>query len=1051
MADDHQAQVEPVAVVGLACRVPGAANAARFWANLSAGQEAIASFLPGDLRRLGVPERLLGDPNYVPRGGWLDGIDQFDAGLFRIPPREAAAMDPQHRVFLECAWTALEDAGYLGATDGRSVGVFASATAGDWLLRLLHDRELVGELGLSQILLGTQHDYLASRTAYRLGLTGPALTVQTACSSSLVAVHLACRSLLTYESDMALAGGVSLGFLDPVGYQYEPGGVRSPDGRCRAFARDAAGTVAGNGVGLVVLKRLGDARRDGDTVRAVILGSAVNNDGAVRAGFTAPGASGHAAAIREALAVAGLRPGDIGYVEAHGTGTPLGDPIELAALGEVYGGPGAADPVLVGSAKPSIGHLDAASGVTGLIKTVLAAEAGMIPATLHASQPTDKVNWSALRLALASQAQPWPSRDGRPACAGVSSLGIGGTNAHVIVGPAPARAPEACLVPAAAALTGADDDLPPEIVVISAARREALDELITRMSEAAGAEPGPALADIAVTTQRGRAALGYRAALIAASRPELAGAGMEWVRGAAECGGAVFMFPGQGAQYATAGAGLLRAEPAFRAEVERCARIAEPMLGVDLGEVIAGRTTADVDETWLAQPLLFVVEYALARLWQHWGVDPRWAVGHSVGEFASACLAGVMSPGDGLRLVVERGRLLQALPEGAMLAVNRNEAEVAERLNGLPSVSVAAVNGPADTVIAGPVPQVEELAGRWAADGIRVRRLRTRRAFHSPAVDPAIAPFTALVAQIGLSEPDRPFPSTVSGDFVGPGVLTDPAYWGRQLRAPVRFAEALAAADDGDPPPLLVEAGPGLTLAGLTRRVLPGRRVVSCLPDPASAPGRGAELRAVSRALATAWVCGLPTDWERYRSPRPPGRRVPLPTYPFAPDRHWPAAAPRAVTQDGVYLAAGTSGGPGAGNEAGAPGPEAGRPAGLSPAPDAPEGGSCPPAPAGGEGAEITAFVIQLWRDLLGVDRVDEDDNFFRLGGESLLAVRMAGRIRDRYGVQLTATQAFDAPTVRELAALIDARRRPDEEVSALIELITQSELATADRETGHE
>ncbi|NBE98002.1 acyltransferase domain-containing protein [Nonomuraea sp. KC401] len=1059
MDDEALDAAEAVAVIGLACRVPGAHDPAELWRNVVIGVESVTTVPREELLAAGVPHELAEDPDYVPRCGWVDGIDHFDAGLFTIPPRQAAAMDPQFRLLLETAWTALEDAGYLTSDGENRVGVFGGVSSNDWLFRLLGDRDLVEALGMTQLAQGAEKDYAISQLAYRLRLRGPALTVQTACSSSLVGVHLAVRSLLTYECDLALAGGAGITLLDRTGYRFEPGGVRSADGRCRAFDAAAGGTVAGNGVGMVTLKRLSEAIRADDTVRAVIRGSAVNNDAGGGAGFTAPSVAGQAEVLTEALAAAGLPAASIGYLETHGTGTELGDAIELTALREVFGGPGRTVALELGTLKPNIGHLDAASGVLGLIKAVLVVEHGLIPPNLHLERPNPAIDWEASGLSVSGRPRPWRSHPDRPRRAGVSSFGIGGTNAHVVIEQAPpgtgvlrsapVRPPSRTALPpvggglpadaashgvaqpgggpngtvrtGAAARVGSAGHLlspgpggasapaegaGPEVVPLSAASPAVQAELRTRVEAFAERSGGAVPLDgIATTTQLGRARLGHRAAKVAATTGDLAHpAG--WVEGVAAPARTLLVFPGQGAQYPGAGAGLYRSEPVFRRHVDECADELLPHLGFDLREAMFGADAARLADTSVAQPALFTLGYALARLWRHWGVNPRGLLGHSVGEFVAACLASVMSLPDALRVVARRGELLRETPEGRMAAVPISEDDIRPWLDGLRDCAVAAVNGPRDVVVSGPPDEIDDLLDRLAAIDVSGVRLTTNRAFHSPLTGQAAEEFTKVMSEVSLSPPAIPIFSTVTGDAIGVDEITDPVYWGRQLRAPVRFADALTAmVTSGPDKALVVETGPGHVLSAQTRRNHPDVTTVACLPHARRRVGPEDDRRQLLNVLATLWVHGVDVDWTSHRAGRS-GGRFPLPTYPFDPARHWP---------DGL-------GGSGDRQHA-------------DPVP-APPAAVTTTAYDGFD--EVTAFLVRTWQDVLGADRVGLDDDFFELGGESLLAIRLINRVRRRFEIRLPITSLFDAPTVRELAAVVRAALPPegDDEVSGLVEAI---------------
>ncbi|HEX4964285.1 MAG TPA: amino acid adenylation domain-containing protein, partial [Thermoanaerobaculia bacterium] len=692
---------EGIAIVGLAGRFPGSADVEELWSNLRTGKECIRFFTDEELAAEGVPPEALADPAYVKAHGALDGIDLFDASFFDFTPREAEMTDPQHRLFLEQAYHALENAGYDPARYPGAIGVYAGVSANLYVLRnVLATPGALRDGGANQAMLGGEKDFLATRLSYKLNLRGPSFTVQTACSTSLVATHLACRALLGRECDMALAGGVSAAVPQVAGYFYQEGGINSPDGHCRAFDAAAQGTVGGSGVGVVVLKRLSDALAAGDTIHAVIRGTAINNDGSQKVGYTAPGVDGQAAVIAAAQALAGVSPDEIGYVEAHGTGTPLGDPIEIAALTRVFrAGTGRRGFCALGSVKTNLGHLDAAAGIAGLIKTSLVLKREEIPPSLHFREPNPRIDFASSPFFVNAELRPWPA-GGEPRRAAVSSFGIGGTNAHAVLEEAPAPATSG-------------ESRPLQLLVLSARSGEALEKATANLAAYLAEHPGAPLADAAFTLQVGRRALAHRRVLVARDAADaaaaLAGRDPERLLTRTAEGGrrpVVFLFPGQGAQYAGMGRELYEREPDYRAALDACAEILASRLGgLDLrralhpepGDAEAGRR---LQETGLAQPALFAVEYALARLWMRWGVEPAALLGHSLGEYVAACLAGVFALEDALRLVAARGRLMQARPAGAMLAVPLSEAALTPRLT--PALALAAVNGPALCVVSGP-------------------------------------------------------------------------------------------------------------------------------------------------------------------------------------------------------------------------------------------------------------------------------------------------------------------------------------------------------------
>ncbi len=885
--------LEAIAVVGMAGRFPGARDLAEHWQNLRAGRESIRRFSAAELLAAGVPRELLARPDYVPARGAIDGFDRFDAAFFDIAPREAELLDPQHRLFLETAWEALESAGCDPGRCDFPVGVFAGVSANTYLLsHLLDDPAALAAADGSQTMLGSDKDFLATRVSYKLNLRGPSLTVQTACSTSLVAVHLACRSLLGRECDLALAGGVSIAVPQIAGYLYQEGGIASPDGHCRAFDAHARGTVSGSGAGVVVLRRLADALAAGDPIRAVVLGSAINNDGAAKVGYTAPGVDGQAEVIAAAQALAGVTPDEVSYVEAHGTGTPLGDPIEIAALTKVFRAATARRGFCaIGSVKTNIGHLDAASGVAGLIKATLALEHREIPPSLHFTVPNPRIDFAASPFFVNAELSPWPGGEA-PRRAGVSSFGIGGTNAHLVLEEAPPAAPSG-------------PSRPLQLLPLSARSAVALEALTDRLAGHLAAHPDLCLADVAHTLQMGRRPLPHRrvlvaggaapanavdaAALLAARDPARV---LTLAREAQDRGRrqVVFLFPGQGAQHPGMGRGLYAAEPVFRAALDSCLELLAPRLpGIDLLRLLhpppaeAAAAAARLTETAVAQPLLFAVEIALARLWMSWGIEPAAMLGHSLGEYVAACLAGVFSLADGLALVAERARLMQALPKGAMLAVPLPEAAVGELLAVAGDLALAAVNAPALCVVSGPEAAVAALAAELGARGLHARRLHTSHAFHSAMMDAMVEPFGEALAAVRLEPPRRPWLSNLTGTWIEPAQAVDPGYWLRHLRQPVRFAAALRELA-GDPDRVLLEVGPGRGLATLVRRQDEVRSAaVSSLGKPGE---EDREQEAVLTALGRLWLAGVEVDWQDFAAGER-RRRLPLPTYPFERQRFW--------------------------------------------------------------------------------------------------------------------------------------------------------------------
>ncbi|WP_326588796.1 type I polyketide synthase [Streptomyces sp. NBC_01294] len=868
---------QSVAIIGMSGRFPGAGDVDALWRMVAAGEEGRTDYSDEQLAGAGVPQRLLADPAYVKSGFPVEGFDRFDAEFFGVTRSEAELMDPQHRLLLETAWQALERAGYPAGTFEGRTGVFAGTSGSGYLRERIADAGADGRISDEiQVALGNDPGMLALRVSYKLGLTGPSFTVQSACSSSLVGVHLAVQSLLGRESDLALAGGVAVREFEPRGYRYEEGAILSTDGHCRPFDADASGTVSGDGVALVVLKRLEDAVADGDHIHAVIRGSAVNNDGAAKIGFTAPSPHGQAEVIAEALAIAGVEPGTVQYVEAHGTATPLGDPIEVQALTEAFGPDAAAGSVHLGSVKSNIGHLDAAAGVAGLIKAALALEHRFIPPTAHFRAPNPRLALDKSPFVVTGEGTPWP-RTATPPRAGVSAFGIGGTNAHVVLEAAPV------VVPVVAAEPGTEGDW--QVLPLSARTPEALDAAAERLA-AALTGTGAGLADAAHTLQSGRAELPYRRAVVADSR-EGAAAALRQDRPAVSAGqgegtpDVVFLFPGQGAQYPGMGADLYRTEPVFRAALDRCAEILLPHLGWDVREVAFAadgeETRERLKQTLYTQPTVFSLDYATAQLLLSWGVEPAAMTGHSLGEYVSACLAGVFSLEDILRVVARRARLMQDLAPGRMLSVLLDEEALTRALDG--RATIAAVNAPGSCVVAGTPEEVAGARRVLEAQGASVRELETSHAFHTALVEPALPGLEEVLRSVTLNAPRIPFLSNVTGTWITEEQATDPAYWVAHTRRPVRFSDGVAAlAQRG--PAVFVEVGPGSQLGGLVKTHPEPGPVVTLLRKPRAGAEAPAEGRAVREGLAELWRHGVGVDWTALHADGG-RRRVPLPAYPF--------------------------------------------------------------------------------------------------------------------------------------------------------------------------
>ncbi|ARU63631.1 hypothetical protein CBW65_23395 [Tumebacillus avium] len=877
--------LEGIAIVGMSGRFPGSKNIAEFWAHLQNGDETITEFTEEELKAAGVDSDLLQDPQYVKRGGLLQDRDMFDANFFDYTAKEAEVTDPSHRLFLETAWEALETAGYDAEQYPGRIGVYGGVGQNSFSYHLYSNQGLFGQIGALQATLATSYDFLATRVAYKLNLTGPALTVQTACSTSLVAVHQACQQLLMHECDMALAGGVAIKLLEAEGYLYQEGSILSPDGHCRAFDERAQGTIGGDGVGVVVLKRLEDALEDGDQIYAVIRGSAVNNDGAGKIGFTAPSVDGQAQVILDALAVAGVDADTISYIETHGTGTPLGDPIEISALTNAYRD--STDRVgycALGSLKTNMGHLDAAAGVTGLIKAALMLKHGQLVPSLHFEKANPKLGLDSSPFYVNTELKEWAAGES-PRRAGVSSFGMGGTNAHVVLEEAPVLD------------SSSESSRKWKLLVLSAKTGTALNAATENLAAHLQANPQGDLADVAFTLQTGRRAFDHRR-VVAVESHEDAVAALEAMDGKRVVTGesqtrdrsVVFLFPGQGAQYVNMGLELYREEPVFREQIDFCADALRSAIGVDLREVLypaadkAEEASELLRQTYITQPALFVIEYALAKLWMELGVQPDAMLGHSIGEYVAAVLAGVMSLEDALKLVAVRGKLMQSLPAGTMLAVPLAEADVLPLLGE--GLSLAAVNGPQACVVAGTFAAMEVLEQKLQAQEVECRRLVTSHAFHSAMMDPILEQFTEAVRSVELHAPQMPYLSNVSGTWITAAEATDPAYWAKHLRGTVRFAANVRELLQ-EPGRLFLEVGPGRSLIGLTRQQVAqeGAQEV-LLSSLRHRDEQVSDAAFLLTALGKLWLSGLKIDWTLLYAGEM-RHRLALPTYPFERKRYW--------------------------------------------------------------------------------------------------------------------------------------------------------------------
>ncbi|MDX2184120.1 MAG: SDR family oxidoreductase [Gemmatimonadaceae bacterium] len=895
-----------IAIVGMGGRFPGARTLEQFWQNLRNGVESVRVLTDDELRAAGVSAAELQDPNYVKAAPVLDEVGWWDAGFWGFSPKDAAIMDPQHRLFLEVSWEALERAAIVPSRFEGAIGVFAGAGMHSYFTyHLAPNQQLMDSVGFFLVRhTGNDKDFLATRVSYCLNLRGPSVNVQTACSTSLVAIHLASQSLLSGECDLALAGGVTIELPQGVGYVFKENEILSPDGHCRAFDAQSKGTIFGSGAGVVVLRRLQDALDAGDPIQAIILGSAVNNDGSSKVGYLAPSVDGQAACVAEALSIADVPADSIGYVEMHGTGTPVGDPIEVTALTQAYRSVGATgvQTIPIGSLKSNIGHLDTAAGVAGLIKTTLSMQAGELPASLHYTAPNPMIDFASSPFFVNAAHTPWTTR-GTPRRAGISSLGVGGTNAHIVLQEAPVRAPAP---PASRRL---------QLLPVSARTADAADRALVNLADHLRANPTQSLADVAWTLQVGREAFAERRAVVAgdtASAAQALEAFDAKVSAAATAPQTArevaFLFAGGGAQYATMGADLYRDEPVYRNIVDECARIINPHLGRDLVGLLfpqGGRspeTDALLERPAFALPALFTTQVALATLLKSWGVEPSVMIGHSMGEYTAAYFAGVFSLESGLRLVHVRGKLFETLPKGGMLSVPMSAEALSAHLGS--ELSIAAINGPELCVASGPVAAIDALERTLAADEIDARRVHIEVAAHSSMLDPILDEFLAFLKTIRFSAPTKPFVSNLSGTWITPAEAMSPEYWVRHLRGTVRFSDGVRELFS-DASRVLLEVGPGRTLATLAGQH-PDRTksqpVLQSMRHPDDPTNDVAFALTVAGRL---WANGAALDWQALHGGTP-RTKLSLPTYPWDRAYYWfdrpaavtPASAPAARRTD---------------------------------------------------------------------------------------------------------------------------------------------------------
>ncbi len=1060
------------AIVGLAARFPGAADVNEFWENLVGARESIKFFTAEELDSTLDP-RDTSDPNYVAARGVIEDAEYFDARFFNTTPRNAELTDPQQRILLELAWTALEDAGIIPNKTEETIGIWAGTYSTSYFIKnILSNPDVVRQTGEFQLGVYNEKDYIATRVAHALNFTGPAINVNTACSTSLVALIEACKSLDAGHCDVALAGGSSVTFPQSSGHLHQAGSIFTPDGHCRPFDADGAGTLFSDGAGVVVVKRLEDAIASKDRIYAVVKGFGINNDGSEKASFSAPSINGQAAAVSMAQASAGVNAESISYIEAHGTATPIGDPIEVTALQSVFESQtGQKQFCAIGSVKSNIGHTVAAAGVAGLIKVALSLHHEQIPATLHYKNPNPQIDFENSPFFVCDSLLPW-KRHEEPRRAGVSSFGVGGTNAHVLLEEAPVIAEcgmrsvesnNADTVDDQQGLTGAENQLPVMVLPVSGKSQEALSANVENLAQhLTELGDNSKLPNIAWTLQNGRDEFTYRAAIVSDNQEDAAVALATQKaprfmkrKSSAKPRDVVFMFPGQGSQYVRMGQNLYENSSLFRENLDRCSEILQPLLGRDLREVLFPSVSDEMaaneilKNTRFTQPALFALGYSLAQLWLSWGIRPTALMGHSIGEFAAACTAGVFSLEDGLQMIAERGRAMQALPGGSMMSVRLPGNKVEPRLWG--DLAVGSYNGPNLCVVAGPEDQVEELQRQLEADEVVCRHLHTSHAFHSPMMNEIVQPFAQFVGQFELSPPGIPILSTVTGQWMMDQEATDPEYWANHLRRPVRFSEAVtrmwsnAPDTGGDPTRILIELGPRKTLATLSKQHATDPKQQVAIPTLGDTAENNAEWWSMMTAVAQLWLAGADIQWDQISGDGQPqtGRTESLPTYAFQRKRYFippGTGSPTEPVADTV---------PAIPNQTSLTDSSAILPADqyvqLVPQSEPAVMSRIP---------NIIRTIKSVFENTSGFDlnEFEGDTTFFEMGLDSLVLTQTATALKKEMGIEVTFRQLLEnTPTVDALADWLDENLPADKyqpNPAAAIQLAGSPDVSTDHTET---